>query len=151
MAHAHASGKRLSLTVVLLATLAAGCNKNTNPTPTLSTDTLTGAIDPLGTDFKTFKVNYPTLLTDASVTVTALTAASTGTALSASTTIGVGFGSIAFDGSCTRSTTYSAANAPINKELIAPGVFSQGTYCVQVFDSGTLTERTNYTLVVKHY
>ena len=147
--HARAR-RRFSITVVLLAVLAASCGKSaTNPTPMLSTETLTGTLGVLGSDFKTFRVNYVQLVTDASVTVTSLTTTAGGTPLTV--TIGVGFGSIAFDGTCTRSPAYSTPTAALNKELIAAGVFQAGEYCVQIYDSGTLTEPTNYTLVVKHY
>jgi hypothetical protein len=35
--------------------------------------------------------------------------------------------------------------------MFATGAFGPGTYCVQVFDAGTLTEPLNYSLTLKHY
>ena len=137
-------------TFVLLAGVAlSGCGSTTSPTPTLSTETLTGTVKTGGSDSKSFTVNYASSASDASVAVTALKTAAAGTDLAV--TIGVGFGSVAFDGSCTRSAAYSATAAQVNQELIASGAFSAGTYCVQVFDAGTLTEDATYTLTVKHY
>jgi hypothetical protein len=130
---------------------AAGCNKSpTQTTPVLATETLTGTLAPLATSSKNFNVNFAYYASDASVTVTAMTTVASSTPVD--TTIGVAFGSIQFDGSCGRSTAYTAAAAHIGQELVASGVFiGPNTYCVQIFDSGTLAEPINYTLTVKHY
>jgi hypothetical protein len=153
MLRLHALPTRLPFMLLLIVPFVAGCsNKTTNPTPMLSTETLTGAVDVQGQDFKTFKVNYTQLLTDASLTVTSLKTVANDTPLPATTTIGAGFGSLDFGGTnCVRSSLYSTDTAQQNKELIAPGVFQAGTYCVQIYDVGTLTEKVNYTIVVKHY
>jgi hypothetical protein len=139
------------LALAALGALAASCGKNaTAPTPVLTTDTLTGTVGVLGTSFKTFDVNYEFLTTDGSVTLTALTSASTGTPLDV--TIGIAFGIIAFDGSCAPSSIYTAKAAKVGQPLVATQAFpGSGTYCVQVFDSGTLPEAANYTLSVQHY
>jgi hypothetical protein len=69
-------------------------------------------------------------------------------------TIGVGFGEISV-GVCTRLGSLSNPAAPLNTELpTTGGVFSPGTFCVQVFDnpvSPTVTEPLNYTITVRHY
>ncbi|MEO7189873.1 MAG: hypothetical protein ABI051_02325 [Vicinamibacterales bacterium] len=135
---------------LLLAAAAAGCSKNpAAPTPVLTTETFTGSLQVLGSSSKNFTVNYSLSASDASVTVTSLTTSANSTPIT--TTIGIGFGVPAFDGTCTRSATYSSSVAAINQELPALGVFGQGTYCVQIFDAGTLTQAANYTFVVKHY
>ena len=138
----------LGLTVLLFA---SACSKDTPaaPTATVISDSFSGTLNVLGSDSKNFTVVYAAGLSDASITVTALSTVSTSTALT--TTIGVAFGIIAFDGSCSRSTPLTAPAASINQELTASGVFSPGTFCAQIFDSGTLLEPANYTFVVKHF
>jgi hypothetical protein len=113
------------------------------------TDTFSGTLAVLGSDSRRFTVTYTGGASDASVTVSALTTVANATPVTS--TIGVAFGSIAFDGSCTRSATLTATAAVINQELTASGAFGPGEFCVQIFDSGTLTEPTSYTLVVKHF
>lgn len=141
---------RLLLGTLVLA-LAAGCgNKATSPTPVLTTDTLSGTIAVLGTSSQVFTVNYALSYSDAAVKVTSLKTVANSTDLGK--TIGIGFGTIAFDGSCARSATYTATAAQINQVLTASGVFiGSQPYCVQIFDAGTLTEPVAYTIEVQHY
>jgi hypothetical protein len=135
----------------LALAFTAGCGNNaTNPTPVLSTDTLSGTLAAQGTSTQVFTVNYAYGYSDAAVKVTSLKTVAN--AVDVNKTIGVGFGSInSFDGSCIRSSIYSTTTAQVNQVLTASGQFSQGQYCVQIFDSGTLTEPTNYTLEIQHY
>jgi hypothetical protein len=135
-----------------LVALIAACNKSTTiPSPVLTTDTLSGTVNPQGSDFKTFTVQYTYSSSDAILTVTSLKSVATGAALNI--TIGAGFGQLAFDGSCTRSTTFTAnaaaVGAPYNTSPNVP--FGPGPYCVSVFDAGTLTEPVAYTVTVQHY
>jgi hypothetical protein len=141
----------IGLALALIAAGAAGCgNKTVTPTPVLTTENFTGTLAVLGSDSKRFTVAYTADISDASITVTNLTTVSTGTPLAV--TIGVAFGTPAFDGSCTPSASFTANSATINQELVASGVFiGPNTYCVRIFDNGTLTEPTNYALTVKHY
>lgn len=135
----------------LVLALAAGCgNKNTSPTPVLTTDTFSGTVAVLGTSNQNFTVNYALGYSDAAVKVTSLKTVANATDVTK--TIGIGFGQIAFDGSCARSATYTATAATLNQLLTASGVF-YGTqqFCVQVFDAGTLTEPVTYTIEVQHY
>jgi hypothetical protein len=149
--YARSETRRIGLVLgAIVLTLAAGCgNKNTSPTPVLTTDTFSGTLGVLGTSNQNFTVNYALSYSDAAVKVTSLKTVANPTDVTK--TIGVGFGQIAFDGGCTRSTTYTATAAAINQVLTASGVFVQGTYCVQIFDAGTLTEPVTYTLEVQHY
>jgi hypothetical protein len=142
-----------SLAPLLLAAFtvtAAACNNgSTTPTPVLSTENLTGTVAVQGSDSKRFTVNYALTASDASVTVTGLTTAA-GAAVT--TTIGVAFGQVAFDGSCTAAAQYTANAATIGQELVAYGAFlGPIVYCIKVFDAGTLTEPLNYAITVKHY
>ncbi|MEO8482393.1 MAG: hypothetical protein ABI634_09310 [Acidobacteriota bacterium] len=149
--YARSETRRIGLFAgILLLALAAGCgNKNTSPTPVLTTDTLSGTLAVLGASSQSFTVNYQLSYSDAAVKVTSLRTVANPTDVTK--TIGVGFGSIAFDGSCARSTTYTATAANINQVLTASGIFTSGVYCVQIFDSGTLTEPVTYTMEVQHY
>ncbi len=141
---------------ILTLVLAAGCKGNSSPTtpdpsttPTLATDTFTGTLAVKGSDTKTFTVNYALGASSASVTVMSLK--SVASSADVSTTIGVGIGTFAFDGSCALSTTLKADAATVGQQLTAPNVFSYGNYCVQIYDSGTLTEPVTYTMDVSHY
>ena len=58
--------------VAVLLAVAAGCGSATAPTPTQLTDTFTGTLQPLGTDFKTFTIAYSQASSDLSVTVDSL-------------------------------------------------------------------------------
>jgi hypothetical protein len=115
----------------------------------LATETFTGSVPLLGYSSKNFTVSYAQGVSSASVTVTALTTVAANTPVTH--TIGVAFGSLAFDGSCLQSATYTAAAATIGQELIAADAFSAGPFCVKIYDAGTLTEPINYTVSVKHY
>lgn len=134
----------------LLLVVVAGCgNKNTSPTPVLTTDTFSGTLAVLGTSNQVFTVNYALGYSDATVKVTSLKTVANPTDVSK--TIGIGFGQIAFDGGCTRSATYTSNAAALNQVLTASGVFLQGQFCVQIFDAGTLTEPVTYAFEVQHY
>lgn len=135
--------------VVALA-LSAGCgNKVTNPTPVLTTDTVSGTVAVLGTSSQAFTVNYYDYYSDAAVKITSLKTVANGTDVTKS--IGVGFGSInGLDGSCVRSSVYSTL-AALNQVVTASGQFTGGQYCIQVFDTGTLTEAVTYTAEIQHY
>ena len=139
------------LATIFIGALSAGCNNgSTTPTPVLATENLTGTVAVQGSDSKRFTVNYQLAVTDGSVTVTSLTTAANNTPLT--TTIGVAFGTLAFDGSCAASATFTANAAAIGQELVASGAFiGPQVYCVKIFDAGTLTEPTNYAITVKHF
>jgi hypothetical protein len=135
-----------------LLAIAAGCHSNNslNPTPTLTTETFNGTVGVGGTASQNFDVNYNLGYSDGSITVTSLTKVSDGSP--ANITIGVGFGQLAFDGSCTRSTTLSASAAVVGQAYPASSIFpAGGTYCFQVYDAGTVTEPLNWTVQLQHY
>ena len=135
--------------VGVLTTFAVGCGSPAAPTPVMEIENFTGTLAVLGKDFKPFTVTYSATASDASITVTAITAVDDQAAVA--TTIGVGFGEPAADGSCTRSATHSTNTAQIGQELIATAAFGPGPYCVQIFDAGTLTESVNYAMTVRHF
>jgi hypothetical protein len=142
-----------ALAFALLGLLSA-CNKSTTiPSAVLTTDTLSGTVNPGGSDFKTFTVNYAYANTDAILTVTSIKSVATGAALSI--TIGAGFGQIQFDGTCNGRTSSfhddaAAIGVPHNTQPSQP--FGPGNnYCVSVYDAGTVTEPVTYTVTVQHY
>jgi len=135
---------------------ASGCGSNsttpTTPTPVTPTqvsDTFTGTIAPLGTDTHNFTVTY-TAGSNASITINSLVTVADQTPQSI--TIGVGFGYLNL-GVCTVVLTNPAA--PLGTELATTSQpFSNGTFCVQVFDNTaapTVLEPLTYSLTVKHY
>lgn len=139
--------------LALLGLASAGCgSSNTIPSPVLTTEVFTGTVAPLGADFKNFVVNYQYSASDASVTLTNLVTSANSTPLP-NGTIGIAFGQPAFDGSCAISATYSANSAKINQVLTTSGGVFIGptTYCVKIYDGGTLTEPVIYTVSVQHY
>jgi hypothetical protein len=135
--------------------LAAGCGSATAPSPTLQTETFTGTLQPLGTDFKTFSVAYTQSSTDLSVKIDSLQTVAASTPVTG-ITMGIGFGAVS-GGSC--SLQVQTPTAALATELFAPNGASAGTYCVQIFDcpAGTtgctsmLTEPVTYSMTVKHY
>ena len=134
----------------LLVTLAAGCSSTpTGPTGPPEVETFTGTVAVGGVDTKTFVVTYNKVATDASMTLTSLVSVATQTPVV--TTVGLGFGSVNGNGVCVLSAARSTTAAQLNQQLVATGVFAAGTFCIQVFDAGTLTEPLTYTVVVQHY
>lgn len=125
----------------LLLTLGAGCKSPAPPSPVLAAETFTGTLAPQAVASHTFTVKYAFSATDLSVIVNSLAPLS-------GITVGVAFGTVSGT-TCTVAVSQPAA--PIGQELFANGGASAGTYCVQIFDAGTLTDTVNYSITVKHY
>jgi len=142
----------LALAIAVLAATSCGKSSTTTtaPTPVLVTDSLVGTVQVLGVDTKPFSVQYPYAYTEASITVTSMKSVATGAAIDPATTIGVAFGTILADGTCSRSSIAEPATM-LNQEKVSPAVFLNGLYCMQIFDSGTLLEPINYAITLKHY
>jgi hypothetical protein len=142
----------ITLSGVALLGAASACKNNTTlPTPEFTTDTFNGTLPPGGAKTHNFTVSYGFAATSATVTVSSLSDSVTGAPLT--TTVGVGFGNIAFDQSCQLANTATTATATIGTPN-GPVPVSQGVYCVQIFDAGTLTTlgvSANYVLKVEHY
>ena len=133
---------------------AAGCNNNNNstiPSAVLSSDDFSDTLAVGGESVKTFNVDYLYGATDAGVTVKTLTSVATGAAINVP--IGVAFGTFtSFNNGCTRAASATKNDAMIGQEAATnSGTFTQGQYCVVIFDPGTLTEAVNYTMTVRHY
>ena len=90
----HAVTRLASFTLVAVAlTLGTGCGSATAPSPTLLTDTFTGTLQPLGSDFKTFSITYNQSSSDLSVSVDSLKTVANSTPVTG-ITIGIGFGAV---------------------------------------------------------
>lgn len=142
------------LSAAALVAVPAACNRNSNqtvPTPVQVTEEKTGTVQVGGQDTKTFTVNYAYDYSSASITLKSVTSVATGAAVS--TTLGVAFGSIAFDGSCTRASSATATAATIGQTLTTGFIFQASNYCIAVFDAGTLTATgpVNYAVTLTHY
>jgi hypothetical protein len=146
----------LSGLAALLLVVVAGCGKSsTAPSPTQQTETFTGTLQPLGSDFKTVTVSFTQGVTDLSVSVDSLKKVSDASAVTG-ITIGVGFGSVS---GSTCSLQVQTPTANLGQELFAPNGAGAGTYCVEIFDcptgstgcSSTLTEPVTYSMTVRHF
>ena len=145
----------IALAAILLSLVASCGDSPTAPTPVQQTETFTGTLQPLGTDYKTFAVVFTQSATDLSVVVSSLTTVANSAPVTG-LTIGVGFGSVS-GSTCSLQVQTPVAN--LGQELFAPNGASSGTYCVQIFDCPTgttgctslLTEAVNYSMTVKHY
>jgi len=142
--------------VLLLSGLLSSCGGSpTQADPVQRTETFTGTLQPLGTDFKTFTITYAQGTSDLSVNVTSLSTVANSTPVTG-ITIGIGFGTVS---GSTCSTQIQAPAAGLSTELFAPNGASAGAYCVQISDcptgttgcSPTLPEAVNYSMTIKHY
>jgi hypothetical protein len=146
--------RRVSLAlagVLMLSAISACGTPPTIPTAVLRAEDFSGTVQVGGTSVKTFNVEFigPS---KAIITLKSLTNAATGAALNV--TIGVAFGTLVqSDGSCIKASlaTEPALAVGASKETIQ-GLFpQQGTYCIAVYDNGTLSQAANYTVTVDHY
>lgn len=131
----------LSFVLLPLALLAGGCGSS-NSTPTTPTsghavETFNGTLQPLGTNVHDFTIGIT-----GEVTVT-LTSAGPPPNITLGVGIGTPNGAVC---SLIQAQSVSAANiAQIT------GQADPGSYCISVYDTGTLTAPVNYTVVVSHF
>ena len=132
--------RRSVFLVALLAALAAssaGCGKNstspTSPTSSPTTETFTGQFTPGGDASRVFTSAGAGTVT---VTITQVSAADVG--------LGVGIPQPGNIG-CYLSETIEGATSSI----LTAGV-EAGTYCVRIYDVGTLTAPVAFTLTIVH-
>ncbi len=124
-----------------LALAASGCSKNdttTSPSTTTSPTTMTFAsqVSVKGGTARTF-----TMSSAGTVKVTLVTLGN-GTVRA-----GLGLGIPATSAPC--SLAYSLVTGPSSTPQIVTSA-DAGTYCVQVYDSGTLTSDTEFSVTVEH-
>ena len=132
--------RHIAFALLPLALLAAGCGSSASA-PTASTghtvQTFTGTLQPAATDSYTFTTGI-----SGEITVT-LTSAGPAPGI----TLGMGIG-----------TPNGSACTLIQAQQVQPANIAQiagsadpATYCVSVYDLGTLTAPVNYTVVVSHF
>jgi hypothetical protein len=147
---------RFAVPLLGCAALAlAGCGSATAPDPVIQSETFTGTLQPLGSDFKTFSIAYTQGTSDLSVIISSLKNVSDGAPVTG-ITVGIGFGIVS---GSTCSLQVQQAVAPLGQELFAPSGASAGSYCVQIYDcptgttgcSSMLTEPVTYSMTVNHY
>ena len=132
--------RHLAILLLPLTLLAAGCgdnNANTTTPTAHAVQTFNGTLQPAGTDMYTFTTSITGVIT---VTLT-------NAGPPAGLTLGMGIGTP--NGSvCTliQSQQVQAANIAQISVTADPG-----TFCVTVFDLGTLTAPVPYTVVVSHF
>jgi len=140
MASGRTTRHRLCCAVVALALAGPGCNwfNSTSPSDTVAkTETFSGTLTPQGSSVFTFTVSKT-----GQVNLTLTSVAPTAT-----TPLGLGIGN-PNGTACTTSTSTpnaiagSAAQISVNE--------TPGTYCVRVYDSGSLSGTVTFTVTVAH-
>ena len=131
--------------VLSCGVLAVACDNSdgsssTPTTPvTVTTDTFSGTVQPMGSDAHNF-----TVAQQGQVAIT-LTAAGPPPTIF----MGLGVGTTGSDGSCTLLTSgTTTAQAGTTPQLA--GTAAAGTFCVSVFDIGNQSAPITYTVTVSH-
>jgi hypothetical protein len=133
---------RRGLVVVVLLVLCAGCStlqnlfSSTSPSPGTSTDTFSGAVAVGGSSFSTFTVSQAGTVT---VTLTTLGVAGP---------VGLGIGTPNGTTSCQLASSIPSAVAAASPQISATE--NPGSYCVEIFDPGTLSASTTFSITVVH-
>ena len=133
------------LAAVVLALAAAGCGTDptsittspTTTTPTATVDTFVSSIAVRGSAARTF-----TTSSSGTVKVTLSTLGS------GNSTVGLGIGVPATSAPC--SLAQSIVTGPGSAPQIVTSA-DAGVYCIQLFDTGRLTEDTAFTLSIEHF
>ena len=136
--------KRSALALFVVAVVSsAGCgtlsnlfSSSTNPSPSSTTDAFAGSLIVGGSSFFTFTVSQAG---EVDVTLTSL---------AGTTPVGIGIGTPNGTTSCTLATTSQSTTAGASPQLTANE--NPGTFCVAVFDPGTLTSATTFAISVVH-
>lgn len=140
MASATRIRHRLFGAVVALTFIGPGCNwfNSTSPSDTTpKTETFSGTLTPQGSSVFTFTVSKSGQV---SLTLTSV-------APTATTPLGLGIGT-PNGTACTMSSSTPNAVAGSSAQISVNE--SPGTYCVRVFDSGTLSATVTFTVTVAH-
>jgi hypothetical protein len=133
--------KRYGPVLVVLALCSVGCDtiknlfsSSTSPSGSTS-NSFTGSLTVGGTSMFTF------------TTTQSGTASVTLTTLAASTPVGVGIGTLS-GSTCTLSTSSAATTAGASPQVSV--TLDAGSYCVEVYDPGTLTSATTFGVTITH-
>jgi hypothetical protein len=126
----------------LIANIATGCGlpeSSTSPTPvTPPTETFSGTLAVQGSNVFTFTVTQAGTV---SVTLASLSSSSTGG-------VGLGIGTPAGTTACTLTTSTANATAASTAQITVTQ--NPGTFCVKVFDTGSLTTASTFTINIVH-
>jgi hypothetical protein len=118
------------------STLSNLFSSSTSPSATTTTDSFSGSIIVGGNSFFTFTVVNPgTVNVDL-------------TTLGVNTPVGLGIGVPNGTASCTLASTSQSTLAGGTPQLSVSE--TAGTFCVAVFDTGTLTSATTFSVTVSH-
>ena len=126
---------RFAAALAVAGLITVSCGGVVDPSKNV-TETFSGTLDPQGSKSFTMSVNNGG---EFSVKITAL--APTATAF-----VGTAWAFGADCGVLVQSNSFSTLNQP----ALAGAVLQKGTYCVAIFDNGTLTSSQNFTLTVSH-
>jgi hypothetical protein len=134
--------KRYGLALVVLLVLGTGCDSVKNllspdkASTASSSQSFTGTVAVGGSSFFTFTVAQP-----GTVNVTL-------TSLGGSSPVGLGIGAPNGTTSCQLATSSQSTTAGSSPQLTAKE--NAGTYCVSVFDTGSLAAATTFAVTVAH-
>ncbi|HVC21210.1 MAG TPA: hypothetical protein VNE16_14110 [Vicinamibacterales bacterium] len=134
--HRHRIGLAIICAAGLAGLLAAGCTSTPLSSSATITDTFTGTLGVQGSTWYPFTVGASG--GDVTITVTALSPQST-------ITFGIGVGTPS-GSTCLLSSTDDTAqlNVPMTTTLLA------GSYCVDIFDIGNVSQNNTFTMQVLH-
>jgi hypothetical protein len=134
---------RLPVLLLPLALMTAACSQSSAattlaPTPaaTVTTDTFTGTLIPLGTNSHSF-----TVAATGAVNITLLSVGPPATI-----TVGLGVGTP----SATSCALIQAVSTPAGTIAQLSGTANAGAFCISVFDVGNLSASVDYTVTVSH-
>jgi hypothetical protein len=137
-------GVALALLCAAVACDTADPTQSINPQPTAvppTVETFSGTVNPGSSDFKPFNIN----LTGGTLAIT-LTAAGP----PATIPMGIGLGS-STAAVCTLFTGATTVAPAGNNPQLQLGPLNAGSYCVEIFDAGTLAAPVSYAVTVTHY
>jgi hypothetical protein len=141
--------KPAALTLLVLSALGVGCSNNPSSPSTGTTSTgsttvpffFAGTLAPQGANFYSFSLTQAGII---DITVVSLTNAPLNP--TPNTTVGIGFGTPS--GTTCGLTASARTSAGLVAQLTtAAGV---GTFCISIFDVGTLTTSTNFVVRIVH-
>jgi len=140
---------RRSLPLLCLLLAAAACNTTasttsttsvTAPTPAVTTETFSGAVDVGGSAYNPFTI----ALSGGQVNVIL-------TAAGPPSTIYMGLGVGTYDGTACTLLTGGSVVTPAGTAAQLAGILNAGAYCVMVYDAGNQTASIIYSVTVNHY
>jgi hypothetical protein len=149
--HRHADHMKYLLPLVLLtAVTAAGCNTQTADNSTVTTPTVPTITEPPFAG--TLSMGQTKVFTFSVTQVGPLTVTLNAAGPPPAVVVGLAIGTPTFSTTGTTCSPIASANAQVgvNAPQISGTVSSAGPYCLAVYDVGTLTADTTYSVTVAH-